>query len=147
MLIQLYGRRSFKLLIFICFCLCSMRAQAQEEVETIVLQKNSDVVYKGVSQETRDWYICIDKNGIWYMASIVGTDISIERWFSQRKDSQNILKGEESGALEYTTVSFYRENDLESNMVFYINKKTKQELNLTLLDTGEVFVFHKIESE
>lgn len=145
MLVSFYFNRILKVLIFTLFFLCAFRSIAQEEVETIVLKKNSDVIYQGISQDTRNWYICIDQNGIWYMASIVGSDSSIEFWFSQRKDSQNILKGEESGTLDSSTVSFFRENDLESNMVFYINLKTKQELNLTLLETGEIFIFHQIE--
>jgi hypothetical protein len=147
MLISFYFNRILKVLIFTLFSLCAFRSIAQEEVETIVLKKNSDVIYQGISQETRDWYICIDKNGIWYMASILGADISIEFWFSQRKDSQNILKGEVSGALDYSTVSLYRENDLESNLVFYINQKTKQELNLTLIETGEIFIFKKLDPQ
>ena len=147
MFVSLHFKSNFKVLIFMVFCICSFRTLAQEEIETIVLQKNNAVIYQGISQETRDWYICIDQKGIWFMASIVRADISIDKWFSLRKDSQNILKGEESGVLDYGTVSFYRENDLESNMVFYINKKTKNELNLTLLETGEVFVFQKIEVE
>ena len=147
MLMSFYYNRIPKILIFILFSLCAFRSIAQEKVETIVLKKNSDVIYQGISQEIRNWYICIDQNGIWYMASIVGVESSIEFWFSQRKDSQNILKGEESGILDYSTVSFLRENDLESNLVFYINLKTNQELNLTLLETGEIFVFHRIKTD
>lgn len=120
-----------------------------QEKETILIQKPTCKLYRGVLAETKSWYLLIDTEGNYYLANLDRPNDSVYDWFVRFKDSQNIYKSTAfqgnsvggSGSNPYATLHFKKQDDPSDILNFYIEKTDKNTIVLTSLSDGIVYCF------
>lgn len=135
--------RYFTSLIFFLF-LVQHSVYGQEEVEQVRIEKDTKVLYQGARPDTQQWYLYVESNQIAYMANLTLSKTEVNAWFEKFKNSQNIFKGIIQGGAGMKTIRLEKENEPESSMLFYFEKKDVNTLLLTSFTDGEIFVFNKI---
>lgn len=133
--------------IFLICCLALNSALfAQEEVEQVRLEKETSILYQGARPDTQHWFLYLESNQIAYMANLTISKTEVNAWFEKFKSSQNIFKGMVQGGVGMKTIRLEKENEPESSMLFYLEKKDANTLLLTSFTDGETFVFTKINT-
>ena len=126
-----------KISLSLLLCLLLTWFSVAQEVETVHLKKGETFLFKGISQEIRDWYVYIDEAQNYYLANLLIETSEVNQWFVQRKDSQNIYKGiPEIG--QYKTISFAKENEPGASLTFYFERKKQDEIELIVQVNGKL---------
>ena len=116
-----------------------------QEVDHVKLVKEEVEVFQGVLKETENWYVFRDTNNYYYLSNLSSSVEDVYAWFSRFKDSQNIYKQLNLlEALGQKELVFYKENQPEERLSFYLNLSEVDVVILTLISDGEVFRFEKI---
>ena len=129
--------------IFFLFFFSTFFAQ---EVDHVKLVKEEVEVFQGVLKETENWYIFRDSNNYYYLSNLNSSVEDVYAWFSRFKDSQNIYR--QLNLLEVLgqkELVFFKENQPEERLSFYLNLSEVDVVILTLISDGEVFRFEKID--
>jgi hypothetical protein len=117
-----------------------------QEVDHVKLVKEEVEVFQGVLKETENWYVFRDTNNYYYLSNLNSSVEDVYAWFSRFKDSQNIYKQLNLlEALGQKELVFYKENQPEDRLSFYLNLSELDVVILTLISDGEVFRFEKID--
>lgn len=120
-----------------------------QEKETVLIQKATFSLYRGVLAETKSWYLLIDSDNNYYLANLDRPNDGVYDWFVRFKDSQNIYKSpaiinSPIGGMvnnQYLTLHFTKENEPTDILNFYLNKPSKDTIILTSLIDGIVYCF------
>jgi hypothetical protein len=134
------------LLIFILFGFnFAFSQENEEEKETVQVRKKIEFsIYKGVLQETKDWYIVVDSETKYYLINVSIPEDEIVTWFKRFKDSQNIYTSF-LGNIAYPVLNFRKENDPSEYLTFYLNQQNNDYISLTLIETNTLYKFILIE--
>jgi len=128
------------LLLLICF-----QVQSQE-VEHISIQKDEVKIFQGVLKETENWFLFVDSANYHYLANISASETDVMNWFNRFKDSQNIYRQFSfSKTGEYSEIVFFKVNQPEDRLSFYVSIPDENSVILTLIIDGQVFRFEKLE--
>lgn len=117
---------------------------AQDEVETVRLVKQQEVVYRGVEQEIRDWYVYMDAGGVVLLANLSIPAQEVAAWFEKRKDSQSLYRGRITG-LGIQTLVLRRNESVEDQLTFYVREKGGQQVVFQSMEDGIVYTFNRVE--
>ena len=91
--------------------------EKEEEKETVQVRKKIEFsIYKGVLQETKDWYIVVDSDSKYYLINVAIPEDEIVTWFKRFKDSQNIFKSN-MGNVAYPVLNFRKENNFLPHLI------------------------------
>lgn len=116
-----------------------------QEVDHVKLVKEEVEVFKGVLKEIENWYVFRDTNNYYYLSNLNSAVEDVYAWFLRFKDSQNIYKQFSfMDSLGCKELVFYKENQPEDRLSFYLNLSEIDAVILTLISDGEVFRFEKI---
>jgi len=119
--------------------------EKEEEKETVQVRKKIEFsIYKGVLQETKDWYIVVDSDSKYYLINVAIPEDEIVTWFKRFKDSQNIFKSNMVN-VAYPVLNFRKENDPSEYLSFYLNNQNGEFISLTLIETNTLYKFKLIE--
>lgn len=132
-----------KILFLILLGFFSFHAFSQEEVETVKIRKSNTYLYKGIEESVQQVYIYIDQEGTFYLVNLDMPTAEVRSWFEKRKDSQNILKAKME-MQQYQTLRFMKDNEPESSVSFYLEKKDKNMFQLTTIEDNQVFTFRLV---
>lgn len=113
-------------------------------VETVKIAKEKTFLFKGVSQEIRDYYLYRDEQGIYYLASLKIAQSEVENWFISRKDSQNIYKGILQDG-QYKILDLTKENEPGIPLNFYFEMKEGNLVELISIEDGKLYQFSKLQ--
>ena len=133
-------------IISVIFFLFFFNAFFAQEVDHVKLVKEEVEVFQGVLKETENWYIFRDSNNYYYLSNLNSSVEDVYAWFSRFKDSQNIYR--QLNLLEVLgqkELVFFKENQPEERLSFYLNLSEVDVVILTLISDGEVFRFEKID--
>jgi small nuclear ribonucleoprotein (snRNP)-like protein len=130
-------------IIFILFFILSGFVRSQE-VETVQIKKKNFRIYQGVLKETKNWFLVLDEDRMYYLVNVDLPANEVRSWFLKFKDSQNVYKAKDPGGL-YPVLKFSRENDPGDNFSFYLANGAKGYIVLTNLEDNTVFQFVLIE--
>lgn len=129
--------------IFFLFFFSTFFAQ---EVDHVKLVKEEVEVFQGVLKETENWYVFRDSNNYYYLSNLNSSVEEVYAWFSRFKDSQNIYKQLKLlEVLGQKELVFFKENQPEERLSFYLNLSEVDVVILTSISDGEVFRFEKID--
>lgn len=129
-----------KIIVTTC-CFLIVLSSFSQEKETIQLKKNKATLYQGVENEISNWYLYIEDD-FCYLANLELPPSEIITWFEQRKNSQNIFKGEVQFQ-QYQTLILMKENEPDVKLNFYLEIQDKNTVKLTNMDDTKVYTFVK----
>jgi len=130
--------------LFFTVVLVAFQCQSQG-IETVKIAKEKSLLFRGVSQEIRDYYLYCDEQGVFYLASLKIAQNEIENWFITRKDSQNIYKGILQAG-QYKTLDLTKANEPGIPLNFYFETKEENLIELISIDDGKLYQFKQIET-
>lgn len=137
--------------VLLLFLFMQMNLFAQDSTETVVIRKTTHNLYRGVLAETKSWYLLIDTEGNYYLATIEKPEEEIYDWFVRFKNSQNIYKANPSknsplgsSGAQFNTLHFTKENDPGDIMNFYIERPEKGTIVLISFEGNNIFTFQQV---
>jgi hypothetical protein len=114
-----------------------------QEVETIKIKKQKNLLFKGADQKIQDWYLFYDNDSTFYMANLKIDISEVENWFEKRKNSQNIYKGRMNYG-RYETMTLAKENEPMNDLRFYVKRDKIGVIELISMDDGFIYIFQKM---
>jgi hypothetical protein len=129
------------LMVFLFFLSGFLRAQ---ETETVQIKKKTFKIYQGVQNETKQWFLILDEDRMYYLVNVDIPANEVRAWFLKFKDSQNVYKAKDPGGM-YPILKFSRENDPGDNFSFYLKAGSPGYIVLTNLEDNTIFQFSLVE--